>query len=198
MTLVRAGIAALLVVILAGCASTSRQPPVELIQDMRQQPKYKPQASSVFFTDGRASRRPVDGTIAQGQLRGDDLFRTGLVGEMYAGKNPLPIDVALLKRGQERFNIYCSPCHDQTGSGRGIVSLRSSWLPTNLLEPRARGMVDGEIFNVITYGRRSMPSYRFQVGAADRWAIVAYVRALQRATDARIADVPQELQSDLR
>jgi mono/diheme cytochrome c family protein len=168
------------------------------MSDMTRQPKYKPQASTPFFSDHRASRRPVEGTVAQSQLKDDPAFTTGLTGEMYLGRNPLPIDAPLLSRGQERFNIYCAPCHDQTGSGRGIVAVRSSWLPANLLEPRTRAMVDGELFNVMTYGRRSMPAYRFQVSERDRWAIVAYLRALQRSTAAKIGDVPEELQSDLR
>jgi mono/diheme cytochrome c family protein len=118
---------------------------------------------------------------------------------MYVAKNPLKIDKQTLQRGQERFNIYCAPCHDQAGSGHGIVPTRTpSWLPTPLIEQRERNMVDGEIFTVISQGRRSMPSYRFQIPEQDRWAIVAYVRALQRSTDARIEDVPDELRGELR
>ena len=101
---------------------------------------------------------------------------------MYIGRNPLKIDAELLAHGQRRFNTYCSPCHDRTGQGRGVVGQRAIWIPTNLQEPRVKDMNDGEIFNVITYGRRSMPSYRFQVVDRDRWAIVAYVRALQRTS----------------
>ncbi len=176
---------------LTGCAgTTSRKPPVEIWPDMDRQPKVKPQTV--------VGQRPVPGTVAVGHLLEDDAFRTGQEKGMYVGKNPVPITKQTLLRGQERYNIYCAPCHDQTGSGHGIVSVRSSWLPTNLLEPRVRSMTDGELYTVISQGRRSMPSYRFQIPEADRWAIVAYVRALHRATDARIEDVPAELRGELR
>ncbi len=157
---------------------------------MDRQPKVKAQTAG--------ARRPVPGTIAQGQWNEDDSYTTGISGGMYIGRNPLPINHATLSRGQERFNIYCAPCHDQTGHGHGIVSIRSSWLPSNLHDPRQKNITDGELFAVITNGRRSMPAYRFQVPVDDRWSIVAYVRALQRSTSATLADVPAELKGDLR
>jgi hypothetical protein len=191
------GFAAL--VLLAGCGVTTRQPPIEVFSDMRRQPKYLPQAESRFFQDGRTSRRAVPGTVAVEQLRNDEGFETGIASGMYIGKNPLPIDATLLSRGQERFDIYCAPCHDRAGSGKGIVPLRvPAWLPSDLLDERIRKMSDGEIFNVATYGRRTMPAYRFQVPEHDRWAIVAYVRALQRAREGTLADVPPELRPEVR
>jgi mono/diheme cytochrome c family protein len=118
---------------------------------------------------------------------------------MYVGRNPLPITREVLLRGQQRYNIYCSPCHDRAGEGRGIVAIRTpSWQPTNLQEDRQKQMADGEIFSIISQGRRSMPAYRFQVPAEERWAIVAYVRALQRTTNAKLEDIPQELRESLR
>jgi mono/diheme cytochrome c family protein len=188
----------LLLLALAGCGVTTRQTPVELFPDMDRQPKYKPQAASPFFSDGRASRPPVPGTVAVGQLRVDDALQTGIAAGMYIGKNPFPVDAAQLARGRERFDIYCAVCHDRTGSGKGTVPVRSSWLPTNLHEERIRGMSDGELFNVSTFGRRTMPGYRFQVPVQDRWAIVSYVRALQRSRAATLADVPPELRSEVR
>jgi mono/diheme cytochrome c family protein len=176
--------------VLFGCGTYSRHPQIELIADMDHQPKYKPQTA--------AGQRPLPGTVAQGQLKADIVFSTGLENGMYTGKSPLPVTAELLARGQERFNIYCAPCHDQTGSGRGIVALRGNWLPTNLVDARARGMTDGEIFQVISNGRRSMPAYRYQVLERDRWAIVAYMRALERATAGTLDDVPPELRSELR
>jgi len=173
-------------------------PPIEVFPDMDRQAKYKPQAESPLFGDGRASRRPVPGTVAVGYLKEDEPFYTGVNGAMYVGKNPLSIDKELLVRGQERFNIYCAPCHDRTGTGHGIVAQRSSWLPSNLHDPRQKNMTDGELFNVMSDGRRSMPGYKYQVSANDRWAIVAYVRALQRATSGTLADVPAELKEQLR
>ena len=190
---------AVALLVLVGCAgSTSRKPPLEVFSDMDRQQKYKPQAANAFFADGRASRRPVPGTVAIGHLKEDDAFSTGVKDGMYVGRNPLPIDKATLARGQQRFNIYCSPCHDRTGSGHGIVAQKSSWLPANLNDDRVRQMNDGEIFNVASYGRRSMPAHRFQVDDKDRWAIVAYVRALQRASAGTLADVPPELREEVR
>lgn len=198
MRLARAA-AFLLAVVLAACAGrTSRKPQVEVFPDMKRQVKVKPQEASAFFADGRGSRPPVPGTIAQGQLDDDSPFATGAENGMYVARNPLPLDQKVLMRGQERFNIYCAPCHDRTGSGRGIVGQRSSWLANNLHDERIKAMVDGEIFQVITYGRRTMPGYRFQISEQDRWAIVAYVRALQRATSGTLADVPEELRRELR
>ncbi len=186
-----------LVLALAGCSSTSRRPPIEIFPDMKHQAKYLPQAESPFFNDGRASRRPAPGTVARGLEKEDDAFYTGIKDAAYV-PNPLPVDAGTLARGQERFNIYCAPCHDRTGSGQGIVAKRSSWLAANLLEDRIRKMPDGQIFDTITHGRRTMPAYRFQVDERDRWAIVAYVRALERACAGTVNDVPRELRSDLR
>jgi mono/diheme cytochrome c family protein len=181
---------------LAGCGSR-RTPPIQVFPDMKDQPKYLPQAGSSFFGDGRELRRPVPGTVARGFLKDDDAFYTGMRDGTYVS-NPLAMDRATLIRGQERFNIYCAPCHDRTGSGRGIVPLRSSWLAQDLTAPRIRQMPDGEIFDTITHGKRSMPAYRFQVNERDRWAIISYVRALERAASGTIKDVPPELRSDLR
>jgi mono/diheme cytochrome c family protein len=171
---------------------------VEVFSDMRRQPKYKALGASPFFSDGRASRPPVPGTVAAGRLAGDEAFETGIAGKMYVGRNPLPIDAALLARGRERFDIYCSVCHDRAGDGKGIVAVRTAWLAVNLHDERVLQMTDGELFNVATYGRRTMPAYRFQISPADRWAIVAYVRALQRAGLGAIEDVPSELRGRVR
>jgi mono/diheme cytochrome c family protein len=177
---------------LAGCAgNTSRRPPLEVFADMDRQGTNRPQRVK--------DERPVPGTVAVGHLNADSAYATGQANGMYVGANPLPINKATLERGQERFNIYCAPCHDQTGGGHGIVPTRvPSWLPTNLLEQRVRNMVDGELYTVIAQGRRSMPAYRFQIPEPDRWAIVAYVRALQRSSAGTIDDVPPELRGELR
>jgi mono/diheme cytochrome c family protein len=195
----RRAIVAAAIVVLAGCAGLSTdKPPIQVFSDMKRQPKYKPQESSGFFTDGRTDRSPVSGTVAVGRLNEDEGFHTGAAGGRYVGRNPLPITAATLARGQERYNIYCAPCHDRTGSGRGLVGQKSMWLANSLHDPRIKSMVDGEIYQVISLGRRSMPGYRFQIAAGDRWAIVAYVRALQRATSGTIEDVPADLRSELR
>jgi cytochrome c5 len=184
---------------LCGCAgSTSRNPPIFVFPDMDRQGKYRPQTEVGTFSDRRASRRPPEGTVARGFLREDDAFYTGVVNKQYIGRNPLKITPDLLEVGERRFNTYCGPCHDRTGQGRGLIGQRALWLPTNLLEDRVKQFNDGEIFNITTEGRRSMPSYRFQVTAEDRWAIVAYVRVLQRASMGTIEEVPQELRSQLK
>ncbi len=172
--------------LLAGCSGgTSRRTPLEIFPDMRRQPKVKPQTSV---------RAPVPGAIPAGRLKPS----TGMESGAYMGQLPLALDAGLLKRGQRQFDVYCSVCHDRTGQGHGIVSIRSSWLPANLHDDRIRKMADGEIFNVASFGRRSMPGYRFQVSEHDRWAIVAYIRALQRSTRATLEDVPPELRDDIR
>lgn len=184
---------------LTGCAGqTSRNTPIVVFTDMDYQRRYEPQGGSSIFPDGRATRRPVEGTVARGMMGYDDAFLSGVVNNQYIGKNPRNIDAQLLQIGQRRFNTYCSPCHDRTGQGRGLVGQRATWIPTNLHEDRVKQFNDGEIFHVITNGRRTMPAYKIQVTPDDRWAIVAYVRALQRTTTGTMEDVPQELRGDLR
>jgi cytochrome c5 len=201
----RSAVLSIAVLLLAGCArQTSRQSPVTFIPDMDYQGRYEPQGDRTFhggkpiFSDARASFRPVEGTVARGSLTDDEPFNTGIENNMYIGRNPLKVDAELLEYGQRRFNTYCSPCHDRTGQGRGIVAQRATWIPTNLQEDRVKQMNDGEIFNVVTNGRRSMPPYKFQVGSRDRWAIVAYVRALQRTSTASVADVPEDRKAELK
>lgn len=176
---------ALLALFAAGCGSSSRRPPIQIIPDMRNQAKYKPQQANAFFADGRASRAPVPGTVPRDAVLDVAAERPALSRE-------------LLARGQERFDIYCSVCHDRTGGGQGIVALRGGWIATNLTDQRIKAMPDEEIYRIISNGVRTMPGYRFQVAERDRWAIVSYVRALQRASAGTLEDVPQELRSDLR
>ena len=189
----------LLAMVLTGCAGqTTRNSPLVIFPDMDKQGKYKPQSESPIFGDGRASRRPVEGTVAVGMLKQDEVFHTGVINNQWVGKNPLTIDMELLKTGQRRFNTYCTPCHDKTGQGRGLVGIRAMWIPTNLHEDRVKQFNDGELFSVISEGRRTMPPYKYQVTETDRWAIVAYVRALQRASAGTVDDVPLELRTSLR
>ncbi|MBI5083386.1 MAG: cytochrome c [Acidobacteria bacterium] len=185
---------------LGACSNfPSRQTQVWVWDDMKKQDKYKPQMSSAFFSDGRASRGPVEGALAQEHYRADEPYFTGVAADgNYVARNPEPLTKEVLLRGQNKFNVYCSPCHDRTGSGRGIVPAKATWIPGNMHDDRVVNFVDGEIFHVITMGRRSMPGYRFQIQEKDRWAIVAYVRALQRAGHGSMADVPVELQAKVR
>ena len=178
---------------------TSRQPPIWVWFDMKKQDKYKPQAESAFFADGRASRKPVEGAVAQELYRPDAAYSSGVTDAgLYVARNPEPITTDLLKRGQQRYDIYCAPCHDRTGSGRGIVPSKAVWVPGNLHDQRIVNFVDGELYHVISNGRRSMPGYAKQISEQDRWAIVAYIRALQRAWQGKIEDVPAELQAKVR
>jgi mono/diheme cytochrome c family protein len=182
------------------CANfPSREPPRYIFPDMKFQDKVKYETTDSFFADGRGSRLPVAHTVAQETYVPDTAYATGIKDDStYVTMNPEKIDHALLERGQAKFNVYCSPCHDKTGSGRGIVPAKSTWVPGNLHDERIVNFVDGELFHVMTEGRRSMPSYRFQVPAKDRWAIVAYVRVLQRAWLGKLDDVPADIQSRLR
>jgi predicted component of type VI protein secretion system len=189
----------LLGLFLVGCGTRySTKPPVEFWSDMARQPKVKAQKPNDFFANNIGSRRPVPGTIAVGYLKDDDSFFTGQRDGYYIN-NPLPLNKDLLIRGQERYDIYCAPCHDRTGSGRGIVSIRSQgWIANSLLDERIQEYPDGHLFHVISNGVRSMPGYRWQIEEKDRWAIVAYMRVLQRASIGTIEDVPADLRSDLR
>lgn len=184
-------VAATFALALSACrGQPSEEPPFHLVHDMRRQNKYRPEAASAFFADGRAMRAPVPGVVAQGELFEDEVFHRGKTSAGFARKAPVEVDEATLERGQERFNIYCSVCHDRTGSGRGINVQRGFPPPVDLTSDRVRGFADGEVFQVISNGVRNMPSYAAQIPEGDRWAIVAWVRVLQRSQRASIQDVP--------
>ena len=184
--------------LLAGCSSIQRDPPLQVWPDMKFQKKFKPQLTTDLFADGRQSRHAPEDTVARGHLLEDTPFNTGMDGKLYVGKNPLKVTEAVLTEGEWRFNTYCSPCHDRTGLGKGMVPKRwPAWQPQNLMEDRIVQMADGDIFNVITYGRRTMPPYEFQNRPEERWAIIAYLRVLQRGAHGTINDVPPELRSSV-
>ena len=160
-------------------------------QDMHDQPKLEPFEASDFFTDGMASRKPVEGTVARGELRADDHFYRGVDAEGgFATTLPMPMTVDLLQRGRERYDIYCSPCHGRTGDGDGMVVRRGFKTPQSLHQDRLRESPPGYYFDVMTNGFGDMSGYASQVPVADRWAIAAYVQALQlsrNASQARLA-----------
>lgn len=162
-----------------GCSSS--KPPVHINPSMFNQPKYKAQAASEFFYDGKTMREPVAGTVARGMLADDPTLVTGMDA---AGKpvatSPVTADEALLARGAERYAIYCQPCHDERGEGQGILSQRAKVPTANLLEKRIQDMPDGQIFDTITNGKGLMGSYRYQVPPHDRWAIIAHVRGMEK------------------
>ena len=162
-----------------GCSSSD--PPVLINFSMFNQPKYKAQAASTFFYDGKTMRPPVPGTIARGHLHQDLALSTGMdAGGKPVATSPVVVDEALLARGAERYGIYCQPCHDERGEGKGILFQRAKVPTANLLEPRIRELPDGAIFDTITNGKGLMASYRYQVVAHDRWAIIAHVRDLEK------------------
>ncbi|HEV3205842.1 MAG TPA: cytochrome c [Terriglobales bacterium] len=161
-------------------------------QDMQDQPKFKPLAESDFYADLRSARPPVEGTVARGQLREDTYFYTGKVGDNPGDFLPFPATEALLDRGQQRYNIYCAPCHSRLGDGNGVVSGRGfPRKPPSFHDERLRKVPLGYFFDVMTNGFGSMPDYASQIPPRDRWAIVAYIRALQLSQAATAADVPE-------
>lgn len=157
---------------------------------MHDQPKYVPLRESTFFEDARSARAPVAGTVARGHLDDDTVFYTGKSEGADATEFPFVIDARVMARGQERFDIYCSPCHGRTGMGDGMVVRRGYRRPPPLDSDRLRAAPVGHFFDVMTNGFGAMPDYAAQVKPADRWAIVAYVRALQLSAHATIEDVP--------
>jgi mono/diheme cytochrome c family protein len=175
----RLATAALLVVAAAGCR-----------QDMHDQPKYIPLRQSNFFGDERSARPLVAGTVARGDLRADALLYTGKINGQDADVFPFAIDAAVMARGHERFDIFCSPCHGRTGLGNGMVVQRGYRRPPAYTDPRLLQAPVGHFFDVITNGFGAMPDYAGQIGVRDRWAIIAYVRALQLSERATLDDVP--------
>jgi mono/diheme cytochrome c family protein len=166
-------------------------------QDMHDQPKYIPLREAAFFGDERSARPLVAGTVARGHVNDDALLYTGKVNGKDAEVFPFPIDAARMARGQERFNIYCSPCHGRTGQGDGMVVRRGYRHPPTFHQDRLREAPVGHFFDVITNGFGAMPDYAAQISAPDRWAIIAYVRALQLSEHATSADVPADHRGDL-
>jgi cytochrome c553 len=160
-------------------------------QDMHDQPKYIPLRPSDFFADGRSARPLIEGTVARGYLDANVLLYTGKGPDgKPSNEFPMPVTKELLLRGQQRFNIYCSPCHDRTGSGNGMIVRRGYRRPQSYHSDRLRQQPNGYFFDVITRGFGAMPDYAAQVQPEDRWAIVAYIRALQLSQQASINDVP--------
>jgi hypothetical protein len=159
--------------------------------DMHIQPKYLPYEPTSFFADGRSERQPVPGTVARGQLRLDELFYTGRENGVVANRFPFAITRADLDRGRERYNIYCTPCHDYTGSGRGMIVQRGFPQPPSYHIQRLREAPVGHFFEVMTDGFGAMYSYAARVDPADRWRIAAYIRVLQLSESATVQDVPQ-------
>jgi len=195
------------------------EPPVQIFPDMKVQPRYDPQHTSTFFADGSAGRKPVSGTIPLGYtLPGSflqagakngaiqptgfanqpDYYNTGKIGDSYGDGFPVDVTKALVLRGQERFNINCAVCHGKAGLGNGVISKFGIATIVNLQDDRIRTMPDGQIFSTLTNGKNTMGAYGPQIAVDDRWAIVAYVRALQKSQGMKLTDLSAEKQKELQ
>lgn len=213
----------LVVVSIAGFRGQfSKRPPIELFPDMDNQPKVKSQVPSKFFADGRGNRLPVAGTVPMGyaaplqdQATGEivemegpykqitfggtpDYFHTGKMGDRWGTGIPLEVTMAVMDRGRERYNISCKVCHGAVGLGNGMAAQLGLNAVANLQIERIRTMADGEIFNTITNGKNTMFGYGHNIQVQDRWAIIAYLRALQRAQHGSIEDVPADVLAQLQ
>lgn len=164
---------------------------------MHDTPRVEPYEVSEMFPDGQGSRPLVEGTIARGTLSSDTLLTTGKVNGQPADVFPFPVTRAVLERGQEQYNAFCSPCHGRTGLGNGMVVQRGFRPPPSFHEERLRTAPAGHYFDVMTNGFGAMLDYRAQVGVQDRWAIAAYIRALQFSQRAPLDAVPEERRSEL-
>jgi mono/diheme cytochrome c family protein len=212
----------IVVVLFAGFrGSKMTHPPIEIFPDMDHQPKFQPQHTSGFFADGRAARKPVEGTIPQGyEMKGaffqaparngtfadagftnqPNYFNTGKFGDVYGDGFPTEIKVneAFIKRGQERFNINCAVCHGYAGQGNGVTSQFGLVAIANLHDERIRIQPDGQIYSTITNGKNTMGAYGPNVSVEDRWAIVAYIRTLQKSQLVKLTDLPADKQKELQ
>lgn len=206
-------VAAVVVTLLGPRGTVSDRRPLMLLSDMDFQPRYNPQAASPFFADGRTMRTPPTGTIPFGGndydsdagsphqnpdfLKADDAFYRGKVGNVWASRNPLPVDLALLRRGQNRYNIHCALCHGATGMGNGVMTQYGMVGVASITDELHKLMSDGEYYSVITNGKGRMMTYAPQIKPRDRWAIVAYIRALMRSQSASLSDVPEARRGEL-
>jgi len=198
----------------------SAKPPIEIFVDMVRNPRYDPQHESDFYSDTRAGRPPVPGTVPLGYSvpgaflstgannnkldqepagfsDATDYYNTGRMGGVYGDGIPLKVDRAVLDRGRERFNINCAVCHGPVGLGNGITSQFGLVGIANFHDARIRTMPDGQIFNTITLGKNTMGAYGSNISVEDRWAIISYIRALERSDGASVNDVPQDMRDQL-
>ncbi len=185
-------------------ATKSARPPVHFVPDMDDQPRYDTQEENRLFADTRAMRPTVEGTVARGSAPPDDPAATGRLGENWVTWIPVEPGADLLERGRDRYDVYCSHCHGLDGSGKGMIDKRASelggaWIPpSDLHTDTVRDREEGHLFNTITHGIRTMPAHGRQIPPEDRWAIVAYIRALQRSQAASVEDVPENERDGLR
>lgn len=183
-----------------GCfqGTPSDKPAIHLNPNMDDQERYDALEKSPFFADGRVNRMTVDGTVARGEYYEDDAYSLGKDKRgNFVDLVPIKLSSEIMQRGQERYNIFCAPCHSRSGDGKGIVVKRGYLPPPSFHLENVRDFKDGYIFDVISKGVRNMPAYRKQIPIADRWAIVGYVRALQRTQNASLKDIPKDKLNEL-
>jgi mono/diheme cytochrome c family protein len=161
-------------------------------QDMQDQPKYKYLRPTEFFPDGRSARPVLENTVARGQLHEDSVFYTGMVNGQPTADFPIEVNRQVIDRGQERFNIYCSPCHGQLGNGLGMIVQRGFKQPPSYHTDRLRQAPVGHFYDVMTNGYGAMWKYSAQIEPRDRWAIAAYIRVLQASQNTNLSDLPEE------
>ena len=177
-------------VVVSGCARgcTSSRPPIHLNPSMDNQPKLRPQAASPFFYNGAGMREPVPGTVAIDGLKEDPAFFTGKGADgQFVATSPVPVDERLLARGRDRYHIYCQPCHDARGDGKGILFQRGNVPTASFHQEKILKYTDGQILDVITNGTGLMAAYKWPIAPEDRWAIIAHVREIQRERAAKAA-----------
>lgn len=188
-----------LAVLGCGRGQPSSDTPVHLVPNMDDQPKYKAQGPGPFFDNNSAMREPIEGTVARGDLIDDLPIYTGRDSRGNLLKtSPVPVSAELLARGRDRFDIYCSSCHGRVGNGQGmVVKVNKGMLPPPTFhDDRLRDIEDDHMFEVITNGKGNMASYAYQVPVTDRWAIISYIRALQRSQNASREDLPTQAESN--
>jgi mono/diheme cytochrome c family protein len=185
----------------------STRPPVEVFPDMDHQAKYKPQAESKFFADGRADRPAPSGTVPRGRTEDADPDYLRADDAKYRGRNadgsfvrgfPVEINESYIRRGQDRYMIYCAPCHGALGDGNGITKSYGMAVTPTYHDARLRDMPEGELYNTVANGKNTMLGYADKLSVSDRWAVVAYVRALQRAHHGKLDDVPMDKRGELK
>jgi mono/diheme cytochrome c family protein len=206
-------VTAAVVALMGPRGAISSRRPLMLLADMDFQPRYDAQAASAFFADGRAMRTPPAGTVPFGGgdydsdagsprqnpdfLQGDDAYYRGKQGATWVAHNPLPLDIELLRRGRQRYDIYCALCHGATGTGNGVMTEYGMVGVASITDPLHSLMSDGEFFSVISNGKGRMMPYAAQIKVRDRWAIVAYIRALIRSQNASLSDIPEAVRREL-
>ncbi len=175
--------------ILGPRGGVSTRPPLEVFPDMDRMPKYHPQAKSAFFADSRTDRLPVDGTVARGTYYEDEYYGTGKNGEVFGKGFPIEVDYDAISRGEERYNIYCAVCHGAAGDGDSITKKYGMLTVASLTDQRLVDYTDGQLYDVVKNGKGLMLGYADRLTVEDRWNVVLYVRALQRAANGTVDDL---------